>query len=102
MRSAVTSSAGRRAVLRDPRTKCSTGTRRAPWVLASSTPASSDNRAGMPSAAGEALQMLPARVALFWICTPPISRAASFSPSNRGGNLASIRSVQVVVAPIRQ
>ena len=46
--------------------------------------------------------MLPASVPRFWICTPPISRAASFSPSNSAGRSARIRSVQVVSAPMRQ
>ncbi len=56
----------------------------------------------MLSAAGEALQTLPARVPAFWICTPPISRAASFSPSKQGGRSARMRSVQVTPAPMRK
>ena len=56
----------------------------------------------MPSPAGEAVQMLPASVPRFWICTPPTSRAASLRPSNSGGSSARMTSVQVVSAPMRQ
>ena len=56
----------------------------------------------MPSAAGEALQRLPASVPAFWICTPPISRAASFSPSKQRRQIGAERSVQVTPAPMRK
>ena len=56
-----------------------TGTRRSPAALASTRVASAATRIGTASAAGEALAMLPPRVARFWICTPPIMRAASAS-----------------------
>jgi hypothetical protein len=56
----------------------------------------------MPSAAGEALQTLPATVPTFWICTPPTSRAAALRASKSGGRSARITSLQVVVAPIVQ
>ena len=51
--------------------------------------ASSASRYGAPSPAGEAVQMLPTSVPRFWICTPPISRAASFRPSNSGGSVGA-------------
>ena len=55
---------------------------RTPSVEASSTSASRVSSGGTPSAAGEALQRLPATVPAFWIWIEPTSRAASFSPSN--------------------
>ncbi len=73
------------------------GRRRAPARSGSSTSASSASKAGTPSAAGEALQRLPATVPAFWICTPPTSRAAAFRPSNSGGSSASMQ-----VAPGRR
>ena len=75
--------------------------RRRPRALASSTSASSASRQGTPSAAGDALQMLPPSVPAFWICMPPTSRAASLSPSNRAGSGCLRRSDQVVSAPMR-
>ena len=56
----------------------------------------------MPSAAGLAVQTLPTSVPAFWIWQPPICRAAARRPSNKGGRSASIRSVQVVRAGMRQ
>ncbi len=59
-RSRSTSSSGRRIVRRLPMTNSPTGTSRRPSADASSTRASSAIRFGSPSAAGEALQRLPA------------------------------------------
>ena len=73
---------------------------RLPPCDASSTSASSTISAGTPSAAGEALQRLPATEATFWICTEPTSRAACFSASKAGGRGWRMSSVQVVRAPI--
>ena len=53
------------------------GKRRTPRLEASSTSASRASSGGTPSAAGEALQRLPAIVPRFWIWTAPISRAAA-------------------------
>ena len=53
-----------------------------------------------PSAAGEALQRLPAIVPRFWICTEPTSRAAALSASRAGGSGAAIISDHVVAPPI--
>src|SRR3546814_936383 len=44
--------------------------------------------------AGEALQRFPATVPAFWICRPPISRAACFRASNSGGRSAATMSLQ--------
>ena len=55
----------------------------------------------MPSEAGDALTMFPHTVPAFWICRPPIVRAAARSPSKTGGRSASATSVQVVSAGIR-
>ena len=90
-----------------PFADCRSRTRRsaraaAPRADASSTTASRASRLGMPSAAGEALQTLPAIVARAWIWSPPIASAAARSPSKSGGRSASTMSVQVVSAPIRQ
>jgi hypothetical protein len=59
-------------------------------------------RAGVPSAAGDALQMLPAMVPAFWTWSPPISLAAATRHLKSGGKPASTMSLQVVVAPMRQ
>ena len=77
---ASTSSPGASAVRRLPRTKSSSGSAPPP-AERSSTSASRSSSAGTPSAAGEALQRLPATVPAFWICTQPTSRAACFSAS---------------------
>ena len=55
----------------------------------------------MPSDAGDALTTFPHTVPAFWICRPPIVRAAARSPSNAGGRSVSATSVQVVSAGIR-
>ena len=73
-----------------------------PAVSAISTRASIASKGGTPSAAGEALHRFPPIVPAFWICAPPISRAAAFSPSNSGGRFAVMSSLQVLVAPMRQ
>ena len=58
------------------RSRVSCNTRRSSRSICSSLScsASSASSGGTPSAAGEALQRLPARVPAFWICTPPTSR----------------------------
>ena len=65
-----------------------------------STSASRISSAGTPSAAGEALQILPATVPVFWIWTEPTSRAACFSASKAGGSGCAMMSVQLVRAPM--
>src|SRR5437879_5856695 len=54
-----------------------------PLTLSSSTLASSASSAGTPSAAGEALQRLPAMVPAFCVWMPPMSPAAPLSASNQ-------------------
>ncbi len=49
-----------------------------------STSASSASRPGTPSAAGEALQMLPAKVPAFWIWRPPTSRRGLLQAVEQG------------------
>ncbi len=61
-----------------------------PRLETNSTSASSVSSGGTPSAAGEALQRLPAMVPRFWICTEPTSRAASFNASQARGSGVSI------------
>ena len=56
----------------------------------------------MPSAAGLALQRLPAMVPAFWICMPPIWRAAAFRGANCGGSGVAMRADQVVAAGMCQ
>ena len=85
-----------------PSTNRSTGTLALAALAAQHDVAPSAISTGVPSAAGEALQTLPATVPAFWICTPPTSRAAAFSASNSGGSSARMTSLQVVVAPIDQ
>ena len=53
---------------------------------------SSVSSGGTPSAAGEALQMLPAMVPRFCTCTPPTSRAAQLQPveGRRQGGVANV------------
>ena len=97
----VTSSPARRSVRRLPSTKSAIGTTRVPSADATSTAASSASRLGSPSAAGEAFTTFPHTVPAFWICRPPIVRAAARSPSSSGGSGVSARSVQVVSAGIR-
>ena len=63
------------------------GARRARCSSSTSAPRASN--AGMPSAAGDALQTLPATVPVFWICTPPTSRAAAFRASNQRRQLGA-------------
>ena len=84
-RIAVTISSDRSAVLRLPKMKSASGRCRAASAERNSTSASSIISGGTPSAAGEALQRLPAIVPTFWICTEPTSRAACFNASKAGG-----------------
>src|ERR1700730_13712945 len=51
--------------------------RRVSSALRRTTTASATARTGSVSPAGEALATLPPIVPRFWICTPPISRAAA-------------------------
>ena len=78
---AVTSSPACKAVRRLPWMNAESGIRRSPPALRISSSASRVSSGGTPSAAGDALQRLPAMVARFWICTEPSSRAAAFKPS---------------------
>ena len=77
------------------------GKRRAPARDSSSTSASRVSSGGTPSAAGEALQRLPATVARFWIWIEPTSRAAAFSASKQAGSGVAMSWLQVVPAPMR-
>ena len=76
--------------------KASRARRRVPRREASSTSASRISNGGTPSAAGDALQTLPAIVPRFWIWTAPMSRAATFSASKAGGRSAIAISLHVV------
>ena len=76
--------AGTGTVRRTPVMNWASGTARAA-LLAISISASSAGRQGTPSATGEALQRLPARVPAFWI-RPPTSRARLRRPSNKAGD----------------
>ncbi len=66
-----------RLVRPGPTRKSSSSTVLSPEALMSLTPAPYTSRGGTVSAAGEALQMLPARVARLRICTDPTTTAAS-------------------------
>ena len=76
----TSNSLGARTFLPGPVQKSSTGTVRVPPGPAIRQTAEWAIKAGMESAAGEELQRLPPKEARFWICMPPISVAASFSP----------------------
>ena len=67
-------------------------------MLSNSTLALSASNGGMLSAAGEALQILPAMVPIFCICFPPTSLAASLRQSNNSGKSPLIMSDQVAIA----
>jgi hypothetical protein len=88
-------------VTRLPRRRLASGSRRVPEREASSTAASRTRSGGTPSAAGEALQRLPARVPRFWIWIDPTSRAAALSASKGAGSGAARISLQVVRPPMR-
>ena len=80
---AVTSSPSRNVVTPERTNQSSIGMRRVPSGPATTTSAPYTSRAGAVSAAGDALQMLPASVARFRICTDPTTSAASASAANR-------------------
>ena len=98
---AVTISPDNSAVWRTPVIKSCSGIFRTPAVLAISTSASKAIRHGTPSAAGDALQILPTTVAAFWIWAEPTSHAACFSISHAGGKSARMTSLQLAAAPMR-
>ena len=98
---AVTSSPSRNVVTPERTNQSSIGMRRVPAGPATTTSAPYTSRAGAVSAAGDALQMLPASVARFRICTDPTTSAASASAANRVRIVASsAMSVITVPAPI--
>ena len=75
------------------------GISREPPRCCNRTRAFRTSSAGTPSAAGDALQRLPATVPRFWIWRPPTSWAASRTQSNHAGRSESIASVHVTSAP---
>ena len=98
----MTSSPARRLVEPGPVTTSSTATRRFPPGPTISALAPAAIMAGTLSAAGEALQRLPAMVAPPWTCVEPISWAASTTPGHSARSSAcSPNSAQVTAAPIR-
>jgi hypothetical protein len=58
----------------------STGRDREPFEPVILQTASWTIKAGIESAAGDALQRLPPTLARFWICTPPMSSMPSIKP----------------------
>ena len=70
-------------------------------ALRSTTTTSAAARTGSVSPAGEPFATLPPRVPRFWICTPPISRAAATSIGRRFCTSGDrLMPVKVASAPI--
>ena len=85
----VTSSSFFSAIFRLSNINSASGTRRVPVADNASTEPFSTKSGGTPSAAGEALQILPAIVARFWICMEPTSFAANCKALKASGNSLS-------------